>query len=180
MPQFASADELGDLLGESFTGTRLTQAVAQLETASVLIQNSTRQRLEFVADDQVVLRGVWDRHLILPERPVLDATVTAIDGIAPVAGSYYLLGSALARDGGWGGPGVLVEVTYSHGYDPIPDDIRVATLNLAAELLSRPRGVVSEGIGSYQVTYGPETRLGAVLAPVLSRYRVQAMSVPIP
>lgn len=178
MAQFATTDELGARLGETLIGTRLAQATAALQDASAIIQNWTRRRLERVLNDAVVLHGVWGRYLELPERPVIDATVTAVDGSAPLADSYWLLGPALVRDGGWGGPETVVEVTYTHGYDPIPDDIRVATLQMAARMMANPQGVRTEGIGTYNVAYGPVSGETSPLEN-LSRYRIRAASVPI-
>lgn len=196
MAAFASTDDLGDLLGETLTGARLAQATAILDLATAQIQGWTRQRLERVVDDTIVLPGGTGWELELPERPVVEATVTAIDGVVPVVGSYRLVGTTLIRPGGWAGPGLysanwpawtgyyppVVEVTYTHGFDPIPDNIRMACLQVAARMLQNPSGIRQEQIGSYSVTYSGDNT-GELLTgsetDLLGRYRRRAESVRI-
>lgn len=182
MSQFASADDLGDYLGETLTGTRLTQAVVALELASARIQGWTRQRLERVAADVIVLAGTSYWELELPERPVISVSSVKVDGTTQAATTWRLFGDRLIRkSGGWTGPvDSLVEVTYTHGYDPIPDDIRAVTLALATRMSANPLGVSQEGIGSYTVSYGADGvgQVDDVLAP-LTRYRRRAASLPL-
>lgn len=204
MTQFASTDELGHFLGEELADARLIQAEMFLELATAQIQGWTRQRIEAVADDEVVLAGTRDWELELPERPVTSATVTAVDGIALVEGSYRLSGSKLIRPGGWCGPwglqsgnapsGLLqawwwdvpsrVEVTYSHGFATIPDDVRMVCLQLAARLLQNPTGVAQETIGNYSVMYEARNAVGTAAGGLtgaetvlLSRYRRRAVAM---
>lgn len=198
MALFASVTDLGDFLGEELTGTRLTQAATALEMASAQIQGWTRQRLERVVDDEVTLAGGPGWELELPEAPVIDATVTSIDGVVPTSGSYRLIGTTLIRPGGWTGPGLvagnvswpvwdtitpaLVNVTYTHGFDPIPDDIVAACLQMAARCLQSPSGIRQESIGAYSVTYGGDVGgglLGAAEVSLLGRYRRRGASVVI-
>lgn len=184
MAQFASTADLGDYLGETLTGTRLGQAIIHLELASALIQNKTRQRLERVVDDVLVLAGTADWELELPERPVISVASVKVDGVLLAATGYRLADSMLIRrTSGWTGPvDSLIEVTYTHGYDPIPDDIRAATLALAARMTSNPLGVRQEGIGSYSVSYGDPSGGGGaddVLGPIIKKYRRQTATVPL-
>jgi hypothetical protein len=180
--QFATTADFGEYLGETLTGTRLAQAVIALEIASGRIQGWTRQRLERVVGDVVVLNGTSDWELELPERPVISVTSVAIDGTTIAPASYRLAGDKLIRRlGGWVGPiDSLVTVTYTHGFDPIPADIWAATLAAATQLLANPLGVTQEGIGSYTVSYG-DKGVGTVNDPLesLSRYRRRAWAAPM-
>jgi hypothetical protein len=75
-----------------------------------------------------------------------------------------------------------VFITYTHGYDQIPDDIRSACLQMASRgLAGPPPGVRQESIGSYSVTYdtGAASRLGATEIDLISRYRRRAYGVKI-
>lgn len=178
MALFATTDDLGDYLGEELTGARLTQATLGLEMATAMIQGWTRRRLERVDGDVVALPGTRDRELVLPAWPVVSVATVKLDGVAVAATSYRRVGQSLFRELGWGEPGGIVEVTYTHGYDPIPEDIRVVTLQMAARSLQNPLGIRQEGIGSYSVTYagdGPGIGDDPLLAS-LSRYRVRAAS----
>lgn len=199
MAQFASTDDFGDLLGESLTGTRLLQAVSALEIASAAIQNRTGQTIERVDDDTIVLAGTDDWRLTLPQRPVVEATVATIDGVAPLAGSYQLIDDTLLRVGGWRGPSMasanwpdwsgyrlavpsVIEVTYTHGFDQIPDDIRAVCLQMAVRVMQNPAGVRQESIGTYSVSYGGDIG-GSAMSPaeekMLGRYRLRAGSVKL-
>lgn len=177
---FASVDDLADLLGEELTGSRLAQAALSLEIASAQIQGWTRQRLERVVNDVVVLRGTTGWELELPERPVVAVGAITIDEVPVSASSYNVAGPVIVRSLGWSGPTASVSVTYTHGYDPIPDDIRVATLQLAMGGFTNPQGIRQESVGTYSVTY--EAGGGDSTAPILqslNRYRRRVGSTSI-
>lgn len=178
MASFATVADLGDFLGESLVGPRLSQATIALELATATIQGWTRRRLERVVGDVVVLAGTRGRELQLPESPVVTVSAVTIDRVAIPATSYDLIDSTLHRDLGWSGPGAAVQVTYTHGYDPIPVDIWAVTLQLAARNMTSPLGVRQESIGSYSVSYGGDDA-GAgtdALLAALSRYRLRTAS----
>lgn len=178
MATFATTGDLGTYLGETLTGTRLAQATQALEMATAEIQSWTRRRLELVEDDIVVLTGSRDRELVLPDWPVVEVAAVEVDGVAVAASSYRRIGQTLYRESGWGVPGGTVEVVYTHGYDPIPDDIKSVTIQLAARTLQNPMGIRQEGIGSYSVTYGGDDPGGpaGTLLGTLGRYRRRAAS----
>lgn len=177
MPSFATVADLGKLLGETMAGTRADQGTIAIELASALIQGWTRQTLELVEDETITLSGTSDWELELPERPVVEVTGATIDGTAAALDSYRLSGGALVRAGGWGGPAAAVEVTYTHGYDPIPEDIRAATLQIAARMLSNPNRIRQESIGSYSVTYSEDGVIYSQLE-TLGRYRRRLAALP--
>ena len=171
MAAFASTDELGEFLGETLTGARLAQAALVIELVSADIQSWTGQTLEFVEDDTITLKGTSDWELELPERPVVSVGDVTVDGQLVDPSMYRLADSALVRVGGWiGSKDSVVQVVYSHGYDPIPDVIRGVTLQLAARMMSNPLGVRQEGIGTYNVTYAGDVASGE-MPPSLRRFR---------
>lgn len=179
MTAFASADDLSDYLGEELTGSRLVQAQVLLELATARIQSYVRQHIELVENDAMTLPGTYDWDLELPQRPVVEVSAITIDGQAVPSDSYRLSGSTLVRAGGWGGPAAVVGITYSHGYDPIPGDVKAVCLQLAVETLDNPQGVRQEGIGSYTVTYGNGGATSEVLE-TLCRYRRRVASPRTP
>jgi hypothetical protein len=149
-----------------------------LDIASGTIRNEAGQQLELVEDDEVTLPGVWERVLWLPQRPVVEVSAISINDFALPPGTWVVRSSGQLMpffapllnwsdaDGWWGGPGgsnswwggpaATVAVTYTHGYDPIPDDLRGVCLALAQRLLLLPLSgaVVSESIADYSITYG--------------------------
>jgi hypothetical protein len=75
--------------------------------------------------------------------------------------------------GGWGGPKATVVVTYSHGYEVIPDDIKGVCLSAAARAftspgLVNPAGVESETIDGYAVTYRSNMANGSTAGVTLA------------
>jgi hypothetical protein len=145
-----------------------------------------RRTISRVDDDDAVLQGVDGRKLVLGERPVHAVGPVTVDGVE-VADFRWTRRGALWRDAGWGGPAVEVEVTYSHGFDTVPDDLRFATATACARLVVQRRaqesasgegmlGVASVSVEGYEVTYPADRALatfGFTIGElcVLDRYR---------
>lgn len=153
-----------------------------LRFASAAVRRYTRQIITFVENETVMLEG-GERVLKLPQRPlVVDGlhplTVVEIpdgSGIeipAVEERDFIRQGSELHRGQPyyvptrtmgwpWGRPiGIWagrVRVTYSHGYEEIPDDIVGVCLDLAAATLANPSRLRSESVGGESVTYTVET-----------------------
>lgn len=179
---FATAAEL-----ELYTGTVVPAERAQffLDLASDAIRAACGQRLDLVTDDVVTFPGRWGREFVLPERPVVDVTTVAIDGVELADAAWEfdgrdtlrLIDAAAAFDreaaGGHFGGTCPVTITYSHGHDPIPNAVKSVCLAVAARALATPDGVVQESVGSYSVSYSRVA--GVALTPaeldVLGHYR---------
>lgn len=156
-----------------------------LNHASGLLRSIAKQQFDFVSQETVILKGD-ERILTLPERPlVVDAgpnllTVTEIGEFGGINVSmienrdYSRIGNELTRGYPWwwnntqrlmGYPrtrplGVWahrVQVTYSHGYTVIPDEIVSLTLDVAAVLYDNPTGLRSQSIDDYSETYAAES-----------------------
>lgn len=116
-----------------------TKALRALERASALVRSLAAQTFSRVADDMVELVGNPTSDLYLPERPVVsvkdisirtdavtvDVPLTAVD-LRP-RGLLRMLGG-----GSWGGDRAAVALTYTHGYEVIPDDVVETVLSIAA------------------------------------------------
>jgi hypothetical protein len=187
--QFASADDLGTFLGSPLDAEQIAQADLLLQLASAAIQDEAHQTLELVEDDKASLKGTYKGELYLPERPVLavgDITIRNGSGLptalAITATQFAWDRSGLLRRGpwlgggvetnadvpwgGWGGPYATVEVTYSHGYEIIPNGIRSLCLQIAARAMASPEGmqVQTESVdGAMSVTYGTAKATGLAL-----------------
>jgi hypothetical protein len=168
-----------------------TAAVA-LAAASGVVRGRTGQDFTAVVADTVVLDGMEDQWLTLPQRPVTAVTAVAINGVTQGALSWWLSGSRLYRWRGWnralvssastafGLAPTLITVTYDHGYDEIPDDVKGAVLAIAADIVTNPAGLVSENIDDYtwRRSESPAgTAAGVLLAAVVRRYGTRVRTV---
>lgn len=163
---------------ESYLGTSLDdgQAGAVLNAASAACRSYTGQLLDYVTNDVVVLdvertNDSSHRHferlrgsaVLLPQLPVVAVSQVLISGqtfsSAPlVADVDYTLSS----DGelrvfryGWS---ERLQITYTHGYQTIPDDIKFgAVLPYAARMLNNPSGQVGRTRDTVIDMYAPAT-----------------------
>lgn len=184
MARFATAADLAAYLGVTIAGDDVARAELLLDDASAEVQDAAGQTIAAVTGDVVVLRGDWGSVLQLPERPVtaVDAvTVRDAAGITTVlAENVDYVWDRLGRlqrvsvtsrvpnpsAGWWGGPNATVTVTYSHGWDDVPQLIRRITRAAAARAWVNPEGARSKTFDGY----------GAVLsAPELTRAERRAL-----
>jgi hypothetical protein len=134
---FADVEDLAALLGDTFDASRTAQGELALELASTAIRSVSGQTIDFVEDDIIIVTAPWDEVLDLPQRPVIDVASVEVDGTADT--DWELIGSAIHRTtGGWGGPDVLVEVAYTHGYEIVPAAVRSVCLQAAARFMINP------------------------------------------
>lgn len=178
MVQFATAAELATFKGITIAaGADTDRANLLLQLASAEVQKAARQTLAVVAGDVLRLAGNWTDELVLPQRPVTAVASVKVDGTT-LGGSTYewtRLGVLRRLDRTWGGPGVEVEVTYTHGYATIPDDARGVTLQAASRGWDNPSALQSEGVGDYSTVYGINPVGGVLLTSAerdsLAHYR---------
>jgi len=152
-------------------------AAARAYTGQHLSESSTTERLR-----------VRKAHLRLPQRPVTAVTgVTAVDGTAVeyewVAGdrvSITGLSDVMRFDvEPFRSTTPYLDVTYTHGYNPVPDDIVAVVCQVAARAYgygAEDSGVQTETLGPYSVTGGAAAAQGGLglLAgerAALDRYR---------
>ena len=108
----------------------------------------------------------------LPQRPVVSVSAVLADTVElPTADFWWdaANGRLLLKE-----PDVhSVQVTYTAGYNPIPDDIKAVALAIAADEINNPRGVLQERLADYSVTYanGDAGGLTPRQAAILDRYR---------
>jgi hypothetical protein len=168
---FATTEELRIELG--LTDIDEQRAQQRLDWATAAIRRWTGQWITLVTDDEVTFQGAWPSRFTLPQVPVVEVTAIEIDG-EPVT-DFELFGQALIRGtatadrldyertgSNWGGDGSVMVVTYTHGYDLIPDDIKGVCISAAARGWGNPQGAQSETIGSYSIAYGTTGTSGSV------------------
>jgi hypothetical protein len=162
-PTLATPEHLALLLGLPENDPRVTLA---LRRASDAFADAVGYPVHEVVDDQVLLRGDGSPELLLPARPVSQASVAIADttetaDTAP--GAALLLDTrlgVLTRRAGWPA-GAPVLVTYTHGWAEIPGGIVDVVLERAVH--------VAESLGVYQST-GPFSITSAAAGGVTQRW----------
>ncbi|MFG3488553.1 hypothetical protein [Streptomyces sp. NPDC047972] len=202
LPPLATA---ADLVAAGATGTDVAMDMA-LRRASARVRKYTRQDFTLVAGDTVELAG-GERVLRLPQYPLVvsDSHPLTVVEVADFSGmeltaiedrDYSRLGNELTRGYPWQAPTRLmgwpwnraqgvwaskVRVTYSHGYEEVPDDIVDVVLDLATMNLSNPGNLREVAIDDYRQVFASETIGGARLSRShkedLRPYRRAAFSV---
>lgn len=175
MPSLATIGDLELRLGITFTEEQQPRIQALLDDASSLIRSYTKQKFDFVEDDEIILRPVGS-IVRLPQVPVTE--VTSIVAVSGYAGLPDFTLSAWVFDGIdkiqlWAGIDQVVnypewwydyegantyKVVYSHGYPVgeglpgIPDDVVATCCAMVMRVVTSPSqvgGMVSERIGQY-------------------------------
>ena len=154
MAAFATAADLTTFTGNtSLEGARGELLLAQ---ASAVIRTYCRQTFDRVTNDEVELRGTWDRRLTLPERPVVSVGSVAIGG-HDIGDGYQRVRDVLYRTSNWGGPTAVVTVVYTHGFapdHPAMETLRGMAVQIAARAAVNATGVSSESIGDWSASWG--------------------------
>jgi hypothetical protein len=150
--------ELADYLGTSVNDA---QATLLRDLTLAAMRSVTGMTLSEVSDDVVLLPASDSNWLSLPERPASEPTLVEVGG-DPVT-DWTFDTDRLYRSSGWqawdsatGAP-QRVRVTYTHGYQTFPDELKRIALQAAGRALINPSGLRSETIGSESYTYAIET-----------------------
>ncbi len=176
LPALATLDELAAWMqiepAELPAGAALV-----LDTASAIVRSEARQR--FTRGTTTVALAPRGRVVSLPQRPVISVALVRAGGRALRPDEFRLWRDQLWFGARGHGP---VVVTYTHGYETVPADVRGIVLTLAGRVLTNPNDLRQESVGSVNVTYASET-IGAGLAPIerdqLARYRPRAAVVQL-
>jgi hypothetical protein len=173
---YATPDELAVWMGlDGFTAAQTARAELLLGVAQGLVDDELGQNLD-VATATVVLRGTGTTELVLPRWPVLlVASVQVEDDDAPlVEGDDYTwdTNGVLTRKCGVWSCRLKVTITYTAGWNPIPESVRGVLLDLVAGKWDNAKGgKKSERIADYQVVWAREfMALSTADKKSLSRY----------
>lgn len=160
---FATPRDLEDRLGVQFTADEYRRARGILQQASDLIRGEMDQHISLVEDDVLTRTGIRQGSFRLPERPVVEVSSITLNGETLDAGGYYVENNYLNRVGtgqntfgafgGFGSPTDTLVITYTHGYEDVPDAVKAICLNIAARAWVNPGAVVAQSIGSVQTTF---------------------------
>lgn len=169
---FITLEELGAYLSprapRDLTGDVL--ATLAIDAACSTIRTRAEQELD-LSDSTIAFSGDGiGRELLLPQLPVVAVDEVRIDG--EVTLDWELRSDGVLRRTtpsvldpeypltpyAWPRGNANVEVDYSHGYDPIPSDLRLLALTLAARAYEQ--GLArQESTGSTSVTYSVPSSL---------------------
>ena len=179
LPSWPTLDDLAAFMAlAGLDNTKRAQGALALAGAIDLVRSEARHHIDYIDQDVKALRGNWSYDMWLPEPPVdtTRPTTFSIDvpgGISIVLASdrYRVRRSGLVRRviafplatghfpmpifGHWGGDGAEVTVTYSHGYQSIPGDLREIVLAAAARAMANPGGLRQEIVANNAIAYNP-------------------------
>lgn len=165
--------------GVSVDPSEVTVVETYLGVASTIVRDAAGATIS-EAVSSIALEGDTATRLRLPGQPVTAVSDVVVDGVAVT--DYQLTNGSLWRAQGWTGactPSV-VELTMTHGLDPVPADVVDMVCRMAAQALiafrggdPAPRQVTSERIGDYAVTYA-DTDTGTMALSDFQRNRLAA------
>lgn len=170
MADFATPEDIEVFLQRPFQSSEEEAAAERaLTEATAAIRNYCRQYLELVEDEEITLDSKGGCWLFLPELPVVEVSEVIEDDVTLTPDDDYKLGQygMLYRVGQLWCRGIQnVTITYTHGYEVLPDDIvavctraasRAFQAGLRAADTDAVPGVASKSLGDFSVSYGSDT-----------------------
>lgn len=155
-------EDVEDETGSTFaTAADRNKVRARIIRVSADVIGATGQKF-LRAQRTVVLPGGYpDYVIVLPQRPVVSVDGITVDGIALTEDvDFRVVNDHVVRvERPWGYPGMWTEVviTYTAGYEVVPDDIVSLCARRVATQLEIPAGVRQYSIGSFSATVAEET-----------------------
>lgn len=152
-------------------------ATIALDSACYQVRGFIHQTINVVTDDVIMIDSWGIDTIILPESPVISISdvqlvalpVSVTDDIAPGVNTVldpdsYLVdydrGSLVLRSGAvWPDDRGGVMVTYTHGWNIIPTDIRIVALTAAARIYDQGLAK-AETVGNTRLNYSASESLG--------------------
>lgn len=167
----ASADDVTALLG-GFPPDDPSRVDALLGQASARFRVEAEHN--FDAAETTLILHLVEQSVILPYRPVLGVSeVRAVDETgtpSTILGGWMFdgIGTVRLADYGWAINAAAyraktVAVTWEHGYETVPEDVRWTVAQMAARALSSPApaAVTGETVGAYSYQTGATAASGA-------------------
>ena len=150
---YATAADVAAVTGACYEAADLVQLSALLDAASEYLQSVIGCRVPVPAETVTVALTVprGERRVRLPSAVVREVTAVTVDGVACM--QWRIVDGALYRTDGWIGDGddyVVVQVTYRHGYDVAPGDLKAWAIALAAQAFTAARSLGTLGPGAVQ------------------------------
>lgn len=173
LPLLASKKLLAERTGRSESDPELE---AELRAASSRFRDQVRRPISRIKDDTIVLDGGGRRNLRLPSAPVDEVSKVRIDG-QDTDVMVSRDGLIRRKDGrifpdDYGN----VEVTYTHGFDPVPEEIEEVVIDSAAGRLATERGLSSLQVGGITQSFSKAEQSGVTQAwsDTVARWRIRS------
>lgn len=146
-----------------------TEAQAACDQATAVVEDHCKRSFAQVENDAITIR--WRPAIVLPNPPVTEITSVEVDGVASDydiddSGRLWMRSS-----------GDQIAIVYTHGYETIPDTVRLVALRLAARIFKNPVGRVSYSVdnASMQMSQDVSPRvLTSDEMATLRRYRLHS------
>ena len=171
MAQYATPEELASYLQKDLDTSTANQALT-LASGTFASEADTYFTAQTVTWSTTIC---YVAAVELPFKPVTAVSAVRVNGVA-VTG-WTLRKNALYRPAGFGTWNYyipdLLEVDLTHGYTTVPDDVKLAVLEIAGGLYENPTSIVaSESIDDYTVRYnGKPVTPGRPWRDVAADYR---------
>lgn len=143
---FATVTELSTYLRRGFDTDDSAVAALTLDISTQMIRSYTEQWIERVTET-VTLQPNHSTALLLPQIPVTAVSAVTYDETTMTTTDYS-----------WSSAGIItkavnywdeiVTVTYTHGYDPVPADIRGVCLDVAKRAMENPAGLQRDDLNT--------------------------------
>lgn len=183
-PPLATVADLAAFLREDYADDDASANLA-LEVAS----DAVRSYLGYDVTQNaatVTLDPVNGSFIVLPEHPVVQVSLAEIlqDGVwVSLTPDQYTVSRRLGIIAGLPGLGISWpatpeswRITYTYGYDPVPDALRGVVLGVAARWLSNPAGLKTERLGGYISTFSPEAGFTPMETHILRRFALPVIA----
>ncbi|THV27937.1 hypothetical protein [Glycomyces paridis] len=109
--------------------------------------------------------------LMLPTLLLVDVAAIAVDAVAVTDFDWSEAGM-VERAVGWPRGFRRLTVSYTHGYETVPDEVKSYTVAVASAAAASVAGKVQESIGDWSATYATVERVfGSMGKTILNRYR---------
>lgn len=168
MAPLATASELNTYLQRTVPGPL---ADLLLASASGAVRAYCRWDIS-LATETLYAIGDGTRLLSLPTLHLIEVDTITIDGVEADMTDPKIIWSRTGQLYIWGTWTSLakVEVTCTHGWDPVPDLVRLVTLTMAARALNNPEGLKTATTGA--VTRQWDTSMTDLHMRLLDHYRL--------
>lgn len=138
------------------------KVILALRATSQRFRGAVRHHVSHVVDDVEILDGNGLRSMLLRNAPVAEVSEVLVDGVL-LAATEYRYGRRDGRlrrmCGLW--PDLLpVQVTYTHGHDPVPEDIAEVVIDQARALYKVLPGIQSITTGAESFAFGAAASIG--------------------
>jgi hypothetical protein len=157
MDPLATVSELEIYLGRTLDDQ--VQAEAALTLASGAVRAYCGWDLSFQAET-MHFEGAKNSLITLPTLELLNIIETRADGIILDPAEYPINYSRKGQVWGCWGYRTQYEFDVEHGYDPVPDVLKLVTMDLTQRQLSNPEGLQSATVGQVTKTWGSSSTTG--------------------